>query len=84
MTNINKNTPMCDLTIAVIADKDARAKRIAMRDSIGLDEAALRIASQKDDEYYISNTSFFVKNNGNLNELAASLDKTLHDGGILR
>lgn len=76
--------PMCDFTISVIADNDIRAKRIAMRDSIGLDEAMLRISSQKDDEYYISNTSFFVKNNGNLNELAASLDKTLHDGGILR
>ncbi len=73
---------VCDFTISVIADKEVRANRIAIRDSITVEDANLRISSQKDDEYYIDNTTFSVNNNGDTEMLASLLDKIMSERGI--
>ncbi len=74
---------LCDLTISITADKDIRAGRIAMRDSITNEEAALRISSQKEDDYYISNTSYNIQNNEGPDKLADLLFKILSKEGVL-
>ena len=74
---------VCDFTIAVIANKNIRAQRISCRDSISIDDAMLRISSQKEDEYYIQNTCHFVKNNGDEKYLTSSLYKILSERRVL-
>ncbi len=74
---------VCDLTVAVLADTKVRAQRIAMRDGLTVDDVMLRISSQKDDGFYIKNTSFYVTNNGDSEELMLSLDKILSEGRVL-
>ncbi len=53
----------CDATIAVLADRDSRLRRIMARDRIGREEAEARIDAQKPDEYYIRSCSHILLNN---------------------
>ncbi len=55
---------ICDITVAVIAKKELRLERIMQRDSIALDYAEKRMASQKDDEFFIDNCDYIIYNNG--------------------
>ncbi len=55
---------ICDITVAVIAEKDIRLKRIIERDSIDSEYAEKRMASQKDDEFFIDNCDYIIYNNG--------------------
>lgn len=72
----------CDMTIAVLADKEARALRISERDGIDLDAAMSRINSQKTDDYYISNTDAIIRNNADIDTLSSSLLTLLEKRGI--
>ena len=69
----------CDFTIAVLANKEIRTERIIARDNISLEAAMTRISSQKDDEYYSSNTDYKVYNNGDVSLLEASVAKILSE-----
>ncbi len=59
----------CDKTVSVIAPIETRLKRITERDGISGEDAKNRIASQRDDEFYISNADFVVYNSGTKEEL---------------
>lgn len=72
----------CDLTIAVLADKQIRAERIARRDRIDMSSAMARINSQKPDEYYVQNSDAVIYNNGDVECLYEALKKVLTDGGV--
>ena len=74
-------TDDCDLTVAVLAEKEIRAARIARRDGIDTSLAMSRINSQKPDEYYARGSDAVIYNNGTLEELYAALGKVLSDGG---
>lgn len=74
-------TSDCDLTIAVLADKDIRAQRIKERDNIDLGSAMNRINSQKSDEFYAQYSDAVIYNNGEVEELYEALEKVLTDGG---
>lgn len=74
-------TSDCDLTIAVLADKQIRAERIARRDRIDMNSAMARINSQKPDEYYVQGSDKILYNNGDLEGLYDQLEKALTDGG---
>lgn len=71
----------CNLTIAVLADKQIRAERIARRDRIDMSSAMARINSQKPDEYYVQGSYKVLFNNGDLDELYEQLEKALTYGG---
>ena len=71
----------CDLTIAVLSNKQTRAERIARRDRIDMSSAMARINSQKPDEYYVQGSDKVLFNNGDLDELYEQLEKVLTDGG---
>ncbi len=57
---------MCDITVAVIADRNVRCKRIMSRDNLTEQEAWLRINAQKSDEFYINNADVVIRNNGDI------------------
>ena len=52
----------CDAVIAVIADKNIRADRIVLRDSISKQAALDRIAAQISDEFLIENSDYTIQN----------------------
>lgn len=75
---------ICDCVLAVYADKNLRAERIAKRDGIDLESALLRINSQKPYEFYDSNCDFFLTNNLRLNELGLFVDSFLRCEGLIK
>ncbi len=54
---------LCDVTVAVIADKTVRCERIMARDGLTKDEALMRINAQKSDDFYIENADVVIYNN---------------------
>lgn len=65
----SKADGLCDIIVSVIADRDIRLNRILKRDSITLNEAEIRLNSQKNDDFYICKSDYVIKNNGSLSEL---------------
>lgn len=63
-SGINK---ICNKTIAVLADKDIRLKRIIARDNLTLKEAETRINAGKDEEFYRERADYILYNNGDEN-----------------
>ena len=54
----------CDLTVAVLAEKETRVQRIMARDGIGRQAALARIEAQRPDDYFIKNCDCVLYNNG--------------------
>lgn len=73
----------CLFTIAVLADKDIRAKRISLRDGMSINRAYERINAQKSDDYYIDECDYVIYNNGQLSELKTCVDNILRDRSII-
>lgn len=61
---------MCDITVAVIADRNLRCKRIMARDNLTEEEAWMRINAQKNDEFYINNADVVIRNNDDISNEA--------------
>ncbi len=55
----------CDEVVCVAADDDVRLGRICKRDGLSQDDAKKRMKNQKDNDFYIANSSIIVYNNGN-------------------
>ncbi len=70
---------ICDMTIAVLADERIRFSRIISRDGISEDYARKRMASQKDDSFFISNCTHIIYNNGNEEELFRKANSFITD-----
>lgn len=66
---------ICTDTLCILADKDTRTARIMARDCISREDAQNRIASQKDDEYYISRCDKVVRNDTDKESLVRMLDE---------
>lgn len=65
----------CDRTIAVISDnKELQIKRIMQRDNIERKIAIDRLNAQKQNEFYIKNCDYVIKNNGNIEDLNNQID----------
>ena len=67
----------CDLTVAVLADKEIRLSRIRERDSLTESEARLRMQTQPDDEYYTKRADRVLYNGGDIDELRAQAEAML-------
>lgn len=59
----------CDLTVAVVADKDERIRRIIARDSISKAMAEERILSQMSDDEYRRLADICFENNGDMSKI---------------
>ena len=60
---------ICDMTVAILADENTRFLRILSRDGITEEYARKRMASQKDDGFFISHCDHIIYNNGDEQEL---------------
>ncbi len=67
----------CDMTVAVIADEEIRANRIAKRDNISFEDAMLRIKAQNPESFYTMRTPYIIKNNTDEESIKEQLDKIL-------
>lgn len=60
---------LCDSVIAVLADKEIRKKRIIERDNLTNEQADVRLAASKPDDFYTSKTEHIIYNVGEAQEL---------------
>lgn len=54
---------ICDIIIAVIADKKEKITRICLRDKVSEEIANKRLNIQQEDSYYISKSDYVIENN---------------------
>lgn len=55
---------ICSKTIAVLADREIRLKRIILRDNLTLKEAETRINAGKSEDFYRARADYILYNNG--------------------
>lgn len=60
---------LCDVTVAVLADRNLRITRICARDKIDESYASLRIDAQKSDDWYKAHCDYVITNNADLRSL---------------
>lgn len=69
---------LCDLTIAVLSERETRIQRIMKRDSISREYAAMRVQAQHPDDWYRERCDFCIVNNGDLDALHEQLSAIIH------
>ena len=67
----------CDSILCISAGKNVRTGRIILRDGITEDMALARISSQKDDAELRRLSDFVIQNDGDLEALEKSVEKTV-------
>lgn len=65
----SKLDEICDITVAVLAEKSLKTNRICTRDNIEQKIAISRLAIQKEDSYYQKKADYIVTNNGKKDEI---------------
>lgn len=60
---------LCSFTVGVVADPEKRAGRVMAREGIDRSYALSRIAAQKGDDYFESNCTYVIRNDGTEEEL---------------
>lgn len=64
-SGLDKN---CDFIISVISNEEIRKSRIMARDNMSEDDANMRLAASKSDEFFISRSTHIIFNNGSKKE----------------
>ena len=67
----------CDLTVAVLADRETRIRRIVARDGLDYEAAKRRIDAQPSDDYYRLRADRIVYNDGDAATLSREADDIL-------
>ena len=77
---------ICSKTIAVLADREIRLKRIIARDNLTLKEAETRLNAGKDEEFYRQRANYILYNNGDENAFLKRFSDILKEitGGNLQ
>ena len=65
---------LCDVTLAVLADREGSLLRIMKRDGIDRPRAEARLNSQPDDAFYRARADLLLHNQGSLAEFEANID----------
>lgn len=68
---------ICDQTVCVIAPYQTRLERILSRDGIDKNDAILRLDSQKNDEFYTSQSHICITNNSTTQQMLEQSGKIL-------
>lgn len=63
----------CEFIVSVVADADKRMKRIIERDKISEAAAMHRINAQPNEEFYIENSKYLIRNNGDEEQLGKAV-----------
>ena len=69
----------CRTTVAVLAGKETRIRRIMARDGISREYAALRVEAQRDDAYFIENCAHVLYNEGDVDAFAQAFQKRIKE-----
>lgn len=72
----------CDAVISVLSSPSLRLSRIMTRDDISEEKASLRIAAQKDDNFYREHSNLVLINDGDTDSLIRQATKFLTELGI--
>jgi len=67
----------CEKVIAVVADRDICVSRIVRRDSISEKDAAKRLGSQFDADYFRKKADYIIENNGSAEESAERTNEVI-------
>ncbi len=73
----------CDHTVAVLADREVRKKRIMARDRLTHEAAEARLNAQKPDDFYMTRANVTVRNDGEPSDLDATVRSLLADWGVI-
>ena len=65
---------LCDLTLAVLADREGSLARIMKRDNIDRARAEARLNSQPDDDFYRARADLLLENKDDLAAFQAKID----------
>lgn len=68
---------MCDLVVAVLADKNIRLNRLLARDSKNREALLARIDAQPSDDFYRTRADMVVQNDTDVGRLEAAADEVL-------
>ncbi len=66
---------VCDCVISVVADEKIRLERICKRDNISEELARMRMNIQLDEEFFIKNSNYILKNNSTKENLVNQLEE---------
>ena len=73
----------CDFIISVICDKEVMIERIVARDNISREQALARINAQPCDDFFISNSDYYIPNCGTISDMNEQLQSIFEQEGIL-
>lgn len=74
----------CEITLAVLADRELRLHRIMQRDGLDAESAARRVDAQRSDDFFRRHADYVLENNGSPEMLRPSLLCILEEVGVLR
>ena len=74
---------LCDVTVAVLAPREARIARLMARDGISADYAASRIDAQHTDAWFREKCDRVLVNDGTMDDFAAKCVAFLRELGIM-
>lgn len=69
----------CDYIVSVVAKTEISAERISKRDETSLENAKLRLNSQKNREFFIKNSTYYIDNEGEIDELIKKAEFILNE-----
>lgn len=69
----------CTATVAVLAGKETRIRRIMARDGISREDAARRVNAQREDAYFIENCDYSLYNDGEQADFTERFKKLLKE-----
>ncbi len=69
----------CEFIVSVVAECDTRMQRIIGRDKISRASAMHRINAQPDDEFYIENSKYVIRNDGDEEQLEKAVTQIIEN-----
>ena len=73
----------CDVTLAVLADRELRRERIMTRDGLSYEAANARLRAQKPDEFYLSRADHAIRNDGDIDLVQRDVEQLLIERGVI-
>lgn len=73
---------MCDKVIGIIAPREMQIERVVARDDIDYEDVEKRLAVQANDEFFIENCDYIIKNDDGFNKLEKQLNNICSKIGI--
>ena len=68
---------ICGSTVAILANKDTRLKRILARDDISEEAALARMGAGQDDEFYLERADYVIYNNAQQSDFESEFNNLL-------